>query len=683
MAKENNMPDNIYNLAAQLKKGSKRKLSRKKSNDDFYICENIPDGYFDIVIRLRDKKNTGINLRNELEQDDIIVESCSCEGGEEYLLCRAMKKLLDRECEINCVKLSIDEYNTTNENTIWEIPTAIFKSSVPDICKLYHRTKDVRYITPSLRIYLLQKYLERSNYFEEFDMFPLHETHFNNPSKEITDVYKSLITKWSSLTDPSINDLRQYFGEEIGLYFGWSHKFAKHILSIGIIGLFFWFYGIYNSVETLDEMRKKNLSTIVRTRIGFGGSFNNKTSFPFGLLFLLYYSVVKKLWNVDEKIYSHQWGVDGFLFAEKARRDYKENGSNIKRLLKYCCSILFIMVMILFVFASVLGVTTLRIVIISQKLDGIYSNLAYAATVLLNTFSTLILKLIYTKLIRKINDWECHRTLSDHNNALALKLFIFQFVNTFSSLFYLAYLRPNLDYLNGFFSQGEKWMDPCDTDQCTNMLSIQVLSHIILIPFSRLIWTFIIPLFINKYKNRKDFPTEDWTNYIQKERKKPKSDDFTIQEYIEKLILHAIVTFFTGVLPIAPFIISIIHFIDNVIDRRRLLFNYQRPLVNRAENIGIFNSIQSFIIIISMMSNGYLFANHSSLNTDLSNSNKLYSIIGIQNLGGIFIILINILVGPSHNMKVNLQKKKEEEIKFNTKIYNYFKIWKNNVRKNN
>ena len=56
------------------------------------------------------------------------------------------------------------------------------------------------------------------------------------------------------------------------------------------------------------------------------------------------------------------------------------------------------------------------------------------------------LNVIYKKVGVALTEWELHRTFNEFNEALALKLFMFQFVNSYASLFFLllllAFLSP-------------------------------------------------------------------------------------------------------------------------------------------------------------------------------------------------------------------------------------------------
>jgi hypothetical protein len=44
----------------------------------------------------------------------------------------------------------------------------------------------------------------------------------------------------------------------------------------------------------------------------------------------------------------------------------------------------------------------------------------------------------------KMNDWENHRTESAHDNAQIIKLVLFWFINSYLSLFYMAFYKQDL-----------------------------------------------------------------------------------------------------------------------------------------------------------------------------------------------------------------------------------------------
>lgn len=47
----------------------------------------------------------------------------------------------------------------------------------------------------------------------------------------------------------------------------------------------------------------------------------------------------------------------------------------------------------------------------------------------------------YTQLALKLTDWECPKTQTEFDDSYTVKVFLFQFVNYYSSLFYIAFIK--------------------------------------------------------------------------------------------------------------------------------------------------------------------------------------------------------------------------------------------------
>jgi hypothetical protein len=53
-----------------------------------------------------------------------------------------------------------------------------------------------------------------------------------------------------------------------------------------------------------------------------------------------------------------------------------------------------------------------------------------------------VLNAIYGSVAIALNDYENHRTDTQYEDALIAKTFIFQYVNSFASLFYISFVKP-------------------------------------------------------------------------------------------------------------------------------------------------------------------------------------------------------------------------------------------------
>ena len=76
---------------------------------------------------------------------------------------------------------------------------------------------------------------------------------------------------------------------------------------------------------------------------------------------------------------------------------------------------------------------------------------------------------LYKGLARKLNEWENHRTESDYIDALVIKTFCFQFVNSYATLFYIAFFKSGLS-LDGEAQFCVVGASSTDTDACFGAL---------------------------------------------------------------------------------------------------------------------------------------------------------------------------------------------------------------------
>lgn len=58
---------------------------------------------------------------------------------------------------------------------------------------------------------------------------------------------------------------------------------------------------------------------------------------------------------------------------------------------------------------------------------------------------------VYTRIATFLTDWECLRTQTEHDNSLTFKFYILQFVNYYSSLFYLAFFKGRYAIISNVF----------------------------------------------------------------------------------------------------------------------------------------------------------------------------------------------------------------------------------------
>lgn len=91
---------------------------------------------------------------------------------------------------------------------------------------------------------------------------------------------------------------------------------------------------------------------------------------------------------------------------------------------------------------SIAAVVVYRIWVKKQLVDA-WAQLVVGdgGSIVMNSLFIGILNQVYRVIAQRTTKWENHRTKSEFVNNLVIKLFIFNFVNNYGNLIYLAYFR--------------------------------------------------------------------------------------------------------------------------------------------------------------------------------------------------------------------------------------------------
>ena len=77
----------------------------------------------------------------------------------------------------------------------------------------------------------------------------------------------------------------------------------------------------------------------------------------------------------------------------------------------------------------------------SRQFKGYADIIASTSGAMVHLCTIMFLGRIYERLALSLTKWEMHRTQTEFDNQLTLKVFIFQFFNFYSSIFYIAFFK--------------------------------------------------------------------------------------------------------------------------------------------------------------------------------------------------------------------------------------------------
>ncbi|XP_071087079.1 anoctamin-7-like [Haliotis cracherodii] len=491
------------------------------------------------------------------------------------------------------------------------------------------------------------------------------------PISLISDPRKEMDETWTKLFKfQPLWKIRNYFGEKIAFYFAWSGMLITTLWIPTLFGLGIFVYGLVLSISKNESSATQSNATLVeelKTKVTdvlniIKQAFDNDVTPFFALLICLWGTVFLELWKRKVARLAYEWDVDDFeasepdrpqFFGTKVKPDPVTNEETwfypLKRqLLKFTTSASVLIFMISVVLISVTGVIIYRVIMDVDLCPGLTGTecllLTTVVSSILNAISILLLGKFYDKLAVWLTDWENHRTQTRYDDALIIKLFAFQFVNSFASCFYIAFFRGRFFILN----RGADYKDSCE-GTCMSQLSFQVLVLMLVKPFPKFFKDIILPFLKMLWRKRpccrktkvdevsadnKSAGSEAMKHqsFLERERLKPTLGDFTLGEYTEKVIQYGFLMLFAASFPLAPLLALITNLIDIRVDAKRMLWFNRRPVGFIAQDIGMWYDILTFVNFCGVLTNAFLIAFTSSWGSNFDLVGKLWIVIGFEHI---------------------------------------------------
>ena len=300
-----------------------------------------------------------------------------------------------------------------------------------------------------------------------------------------------------------VDDVKDYFGEKIGLYFLWLGHYTTWLIPASIVGFCAW-------INIAAE----------------GNDPNNAVIAPYFAAFMALWSTLfLEFWKRKEKYYAMRWGTVGFEEEEVTRPQFigekQRNPVNGKEYLYFPArkkhirlfkSSTIIGGFIVVVIGVVIGIFIMRLVLSHIK-DLVVGGVQTAAIIasIANAIQIQIMNMIYGDMAIKLNDYENHRTDTAYEDNLIAKSFVFQFVNSYAALLYIAFVKPFL----------------ADLDPCVGSCMVELQTTLGTIFLTRLcvgnITEVGIPWFMQRQREKKETEgaskplSEVEKNFIQEE----------------------------------------------------------------------------------------------------------------------------------------------------------------------
>jgi hypothetical protein len=309
--------------------------------------------------------------------------------------------------------------------------------------------------------------------------------------------------------------VRRYFGEKIAIYFVWLGYYTSALVVPAFVGILIFIYGLatFDNRPEAKELCNSNITMCPLcdscdkwslkescAAYKFSWIFDNDGTIAFAFLMSLWASVFLDFWKRRNAAIVYDWDLQDFDEDEPDRPQFtgvKEKRRNpvtgemekyypkSRRYMKYLTTATVVGLMIGLVIAVIISIILYRLAIrvalfklgdspesTARKSSGIVSAITAS---ILNLITIILLNILYGKLAVKLTDWENHRKESEYESQLAFKIFLFQFVNSYSALFYVAFFKGQNTGRPGDYNRFAGFrQDECPEYGCLLELTIQL-----------------------------------------------------------------------------------------------------------------------------------------------------------------------------------------------------------------
>ncbi|NXK04992.1 ANO2 protein, partial [Herpetotheres cachinnans] len=506
--------------------------------------------------------------------------------------------------------------------------------------------------------------------------YPLHDGEYEGQNDDMND-RKLLYREWARYgvfyKFQPVDLIRKYFGEKIGLYFAWLGLYTEFLIPSSVVGIIVFLYGcitIESDIPSKEMCDQRNAFTMCPLCDKFcdywnlssacataraSHLFDNPATVFFSIFMALWATMFLEQWKRLQMRLSYFWDLTGLEEEEEhARPEYEtkllqkklknknittENSDKVRcnlderekltcsdRMPGYAANFGLILFMIMLTFSAVFGVIVYRITTAAalsfSTSETTKSNVRVTVTataVIINLVVILMLDEIYGAVAKWLTEIEVPRTEKTFEERLILKAFLLKFVNSYASIFYVAFFKGRFVGRPGHYVyvfDGYR-MEECAPGGCLMELCIQ-LSIIML--GKQLIQNNLFEIGIPKlkkfFRKLKDERTEPRVMDTNQSKDPQQWDlDYILEpftgltpEYMEMIIQFGFVTLFVASFPLAPLFALLNNIIEVRLDAKKFVTELRRPDTVRAKDIGIWYNILSGIGKLSVIINAFVIA---------------------------------------------------------------------------
>uniref|UniRef100_A0AAR2JF55 Anoctamin n=1 Tax=Pygocentrus nattereri TaxID=42514 RepID=A0AAR2JF55_PYGNA len=504
--------------------------------------------------------------------------------------------------------------------------------------------------------------------------YPLHDCRYWKKAKETQceseryHLYKHWARFLCFYKEQPLNLIRKYYGEKIGIYFAWLGFYTEMLFFAAVMGVICFVYGLlsYDDNITSKEICNPNIggkivmcplcdkkctywklnSTCLSSWVTH--LFDNEGTVFFAIFMGIWVTLFLEFWKRRQARLEYEWDLVDFEEEQQQlqiRPEFELKCTTKRRnritqelepylpftskCARFCVSGAIVLFWTCLIVACVMGVIAYRLAVYAAfaslmkdsptnkiQLVGSLINPQLATSVTascINFVIILILNFLYEYVAIWITDMEIPKTHLEYENKLTTKMFMFQFVNYYSSCFYVAFFKGkfvgypgNYTYMFGSQLRNEE----CAPGGCLIELTTQL---VIVMAGKQLVGNIqeaLLPLLRNWWISRKgrSHPEGRYSRWEQDHDLQNFSQFGLFYEYLEMVIQFGFITLFVASFPLAPLLALFNNILEVRVDAWKFTTQFRRPVAAKARNIGAWKDILNVVAILSVVTNAFIMA---------------------------------------------------------------------------
>ncbi|KYO24816.1 anoctamin-7 [Alligator mississippiensis] len=496
--------------------------------------------------------------------------------------------------------------------------------------------------------------------------FPLHDGPYKVPpegldantlnQRQILFQYWACWRNWNKYQP--LDHIRQYFGEKIAFYFAWLGFYTAWLLPAAVVGTLVFIMGVFmmfddvpsqEICESEDQFQmcplcKKCpywLLSSICSMFMAGRLFDHGGTVFFSIFMTLWAVMFLEYWKRMNATLAHRWDCSDFEDIEERPRPefvamapmtmrnpitgveepYFPKRNQIHRILAgSMVIIMMISVVVMFLISIILYRAIVSLLVASSRdfrFVASASRIASLTGSVVNLIFILMLSKIYIALAHFLTKWEMHRTQSKFEDAFTFKVFIFQFVNFYSSPIYIAFFKGRfVGYPGHYGTLFSVRNEECGPGGCLIELAQELLVIMVGKQMINNVQEIVLPKlkgWWQKYNLRSKTTSNEASSAPVPPAPWQSNCELLVpeglfDEYLEMVLQFGFVTIFVAAFPLAPLFALLNNWAEIRVDAQKFVCEYQRPVAERAQGIGIWFYILEVITNLAVISNAFLIA---------------------------------------------------------------------------